>query len=180
MIAAIHRPLWHAALAACVFPATVYGLLAPFRELASQQRTGLAWVSFGIFWAMYLSTRFIRAVERKAPPRPLQGGAGADPSPAAAMAGSDPTHLQLESGQEQTPIVSLEELQGLWLCENSGHAPNGCHKRIEIQGDSFALQISQGDGRPTLCARGNVKVEKPGALPSLVFASSRQEPPPRS
>lgn len=162
MLASVRRPLWHAALASLVFPAVLVLVLASRKsEVGMQQWLGLGGITFGVFWGMYLLTILLKALEAT-PTTAAAAAAANEPQPSGATAVA-------ETRQPAAPL-SLSELQGTWICEAPAQQGEAHRKRIEIAGETFALEIINAAGRVCASAKGSVKVERPDSMASLVFA----------
>jgi hypothetical protein len=153
MMGATKHPRWQAVAIAVVFPAVIFSLLRGSRaELLQGQILGLALLCFGAFWATYLVTSIVIWFERKqaAAPTPVTLTSGTTSQP--------PRDVAAERISNPEPL-SIEALQGEWVCQAAALNGQPHRKRIAIQQNKITLSVIDPDGQARVVAEGKMKVD---------------------
>lgn len=165
-----------------IFPIVMLVMLQLWQvELAFSRQLQMAGLSFAMFWAVYLLTLLVTALEAK--PQLAEGQGGASGAEAArdeqgmlTRASELPTLTPGGTSQGAAPPgpFSLQALEGQWLCEVVGLDGRRQQKKLLIDGEQFSLDITPLNGEGPTAVRGYLKVE--AADPSNTLALSARPP----
>lgn len=165
MVGSMKHERWQAVPIAIVFPAVIFTLLQGSKgELVQRQIVLLALLCFGAFWITYLVTAGLIWLERRQP-----AAVTLAPSGSAALAAESEPEKNVEEPARAQPIspLSLESLQGQWVCETATQDNEAQKKRIVIRDNQVTLSVVDPDGQARTVAKGELKLGSEGPPPRL-------------
>jgi len=146
MMGSARVPRWWSGLASLIFPGVISTVLLAYRsELPGGQILMLCLLCAGVFWATY-GVMYALSYPQAAGSRP--SSAVSSPAEAAAVpARGVPAHLADPPTGLQTPaVLSLEDLQGVWLEQSGAQDPSRNLRRLEIRKDRILLCVVDAKG----------------------------------
>jgi hypothetical protein len=181
MMGAFKGAKWFSAAVSLVFPVVIFGMARGAKvELAPQQVALLAALCFGAFWATYLVSALVLFCEQKGK-KPSQLSAAARQPETSAQGGQFAATACAAAGESigfNVPDreLSLEQLQGSWVCEGSSPGEPLCKRVIQIREAKLELQAIDTSGRITLLGAGAVTLQSVRASQTLAIAQGESEP----
>jgi hypothetical protein len=181
MMGAFKGAKWFSVSVSLVFPVVIFGMVRGAKvELTPQQIILLAALCFSTYWVTYLVSAFVLFQEQKVK-KPSRRPASTSPAEASTQGGQA---IESDCAAAAQPLgftvpnedLSLEQLQGNWVCEASGPAEPRCRKVIHIREARLELQAVDDSGRITLLAAGDVTLQSVRAAQAPVVPQGAIEP----
>jgi hypothetical protein len=155
MLGSIKHRRWLTIPVSLVFPGVVFALMHLSKvELEGQKRIVVPALCFGIFWMTYLVTCVMATSEGKA-------------------VGSRPQSQRMPTKPKQE--LRLDQLQGKWSCESSGHDSRIRKKVIEISNSRLVLSLFDSDGQEQFHVEGDIRLEDSGPRKAVVVSADNQK-----
>jgi hypothetical protein len=164
VLGSARRWRWNALPISLVFPAVILGISHFFKsELPPEKVRLIALVCGAAFWGVYAMAFSLHILEQKAEvPSAMETGKADLPD---------------DSGRTETAALrgfNLAALRGIWICDDAAADGSTQHKTLRIEDGSFALSVSEPDGRLHEIARGAVNVGQSKAGESVVTLEELQ------
>jgi hypothetical protein len=148
-----------------VFPATIFTLLRVSRAALADRQIGvLALLCFGAFWFTYAATWGVMALESKQ--------RAANTTPSGARVARRPSRAGWP-GQ----ALTLDVLQGKWLCQMPRLTGQVQEKLMEITGRKLTLRVTDGCGQVSLSSKAVLNLDTSTSPPRLTLSRPPDDSP---
>jgi hypothetical protein len=165
MLGATRPGRWQSLAISLVFPATIFTLLRVSRAALADRQVGvLALLCFGAFWFTYLATWGVMAMESKQ--------RAANPG----LPGARPARRPSRAGWPGQTLT-LDVLQGKWLCQMPRLTGQAQEKLMEITGRKLTLRVTDGRGQVALKAKAMVNLDASASPQRLTLSGPPYDSP---
>jgi hypothetical protein len=165
MLGSFKFPRWQTVALSLIFPVVLFTILRTGgAELLLGQVLLLSVLCVGTFWLTYLVVRAVVWYERKGQP-------ALGPPKARTL-----NRTAAATNRFPQNELSLQVLQGRWLCATSNHSPGCEQKCLEIEQANLRLTISDSSGNIRFSSKGEVELRNGRAVPQLSISGRFFEP----